>query len=283
MSQSLLPVNRVYLPLASASLFGGDGYREVPPCPQLAPFVRCFWEMDNFRKSPASTIIPDTCADILFELAPGEEDIHASFCGVNDSPLFAQNAGKGVKLYAIRFYAWAVSMFSGESLEGSANFCCPAEAFFPQLVRALVPVVRDSPSLWIPAAEGLLCRALEARPLNDRLMNSVYAALERRGRVSLEEMAAESVWSGRQLQRVFLKETGLSPKRFAQLVRYQSLWRAALSPGFRVLDAVEQFGYTDQSHLLREFKRFHGAPLNQARQSALRHVAFLQDFPENPC
>ena len=281
MSQSLLPVNRVYLPLASASLFGGDGYREVPPCPQLAPFVRCFWEMEG--RTASSVVIPDTCADVLFEVPAGEGRVRASFCGVNDAPFFHQGGGRKGRLYAIRFYAWAVSMFSGETLEGSVNLCCPAEAFFPQLVRGLATVLRDSPSLWIPAAEGLLCRGLEARPLNARLMNSVYAALERRGRVSLEEMAAESVWSGRQLQRVFLRETGLSPKRFAQLVRYQSLWRAALSPGFRVLDAVEQFGYTDQSHLLREFKRFHGAPLNQARQSALRHVAFLQDFPENPC
>ena len=112
-------------------------------------------------------------------------------------------------------------------------------------------------------------------------MNSVYKVLERRGRVFLEEMASESVWSGRQLQRVFLKETGLSPKRFAQLVRYQSLWRAALSPGFRVLDAVERFGYTDQSHLLREFKRFHGIPLTQARRLTLGDVAFLQDLPPN--
>lgn len=279
MKKSVLPVNHVYLPLASASLFGGDGYREIFPCPELTPFVRCFWEMDDFRESPASTVIPDTCADVLFEFAPGEADIRASFCGVNDGPFFSQNAGKGVKLYAIRFYAWAAAIFSGESLECSVNSYRPAEEFFPGLVRELTPVLRDSPSLWIPAAEKLLCQALDMRPLNARLMNSVYKVLERRGRVLLEEMALESVWSGRQLQRVFLKETGLSPKRFAQLVRYQSLWRAALSPGFRVLDAVERFGYTDQSHLLREFKRFHGMPLTQARQIALGDVAFLQDLP----
>ena len=279
MEKTVLPVNRGYLPLASASLFGGDGYREIPPCPELAPFVRCFWEMDDFRESPASTIIPDTCADVIFERAPGEADIRASFCGVNDAPLFVQNAGKGVRLYAIRFYAWAAAIFSGESLERSVNAYCPAEEFFSGLVRGLTPVLRDTPSLWIPAAEGLLCQALEVRPLNARMMNSVYKVLERGGRVSLEDMASESVWSGRQLQRVFLKETGLSPKRFAQLVRYQSLWRAALSPGFRVLDAVERFGYTDQSHLLREFKRFHGIPLTQARRLALGDVAFLQDLP----
>ena len=49
----------------------------------------------------------------------------------------------------------------------------------------------------------------------------------------------------------------------------------------RVLDAVERFGYTDQSHLLREFKRFHGIPLTQARRIALGDVAFLQDLPPN--
>lgn len=34
----------------------------------------------------------------------------------------------------------------------------------------------------------------------------------------------------------------------------QCLWNEVLrNPGLRILDAVEWYGYTDQSHLMREF------------------------------
>jgi len=272
-----LPVNNgVYFPIPAAPFFLGANYREFPPCPELAPFIRCFWEADYPNECNLSPVIPDTCADILFNRKGSS--VHATFCGVNDSPVLSNGNCTYTKLYAVRFYAWAVSLFSRESLEGSVNLCCDAEAFFPGLVRELTPVLLYSPSLWIPATEKWLYQAIQIHAENSRMMNTVYSVLKKQGRISLKDMASEGVLSTRQLQRVFLRETGLSPKMFSRLVRYQSLWRAALSPGFQVLDAVEQFGFTDQSHLLREFKRFHGVPLSQARRIALGNVAFLQDL-----
>lgn len=276
MKISALPVNRVYRPLPSAPLFLGDGYREYPPCPELAALVRCFWEADYSREYPSSLVIPDTCADILFEVSP--KGVSAMFCGVNDAPFSSQGKKGPAKVYAVRFYAWTVSLFSGESLENSANLCCPAEFLFPGLVGELSRVLASSPSRWIPAAERWLYNFSWERVGNNRIMNAIYSVLANQGRTSLGDMASESVLSPRQLQRIFQKEIGLSPKMFSQLVRYQNLWRFSLSPKFQVLDAVERFGYTDQSHLLREFKRFHGIPLAQARQRAFGNVAFLQDL-----
>ena len=58
-------------------------------------------------------------------------------------------------------------------------------------------------------------------------------------------------------------------------MRYQSLWRELVTaPNFSVLDAVERYGYTDQSHLLRDFRKYHGISLTVAQQKA---VGFLQD------
>lgn len=271
MKISALPgSNAGYFPLASAPLFLGSEYREYPPCQELSPFVRCFWEADYSGKYVSSLVIPDTCADVLFELDPNFGTVHAAFCGVNDTPFFPNKKGHSAKLYAIRFYAWAVSLFSGESLSDSMNLCCEAEAFFPGLVKKMIPVLENSPSLWLSVAEKWLYETVTMRAENLRMMNAVYAVLTHEGRISLADMALEGVLSPRQLQRIFQRGMGLSPKRFSQLVRYQSLWRASLCPGFQVLDAVERFGYVDQSHLLREFKRFHGLPLSQARQIALK-------------
>ena len=51
---------------------------------------------------------------------------------------------------------------------------------------------------------------------------------------------------------------GVSPKTFSSLLRYQLLWQEiALSPSFNILDAVAKYGFSDQPHLLNEFKRRH--------------------------
>ncbi|MDE6727531.1 MAG: helix-turn-helix domain-containing protein, partial [Oscillospiraceae bacterium] len=62
---------------------------------------------------------------------------------------------------------------------------------------------------------------------------------------------------------------GISPKCFSGLVRYQMLWREmALCGDFNVLDAVEKYGYTDQAHLLNDFRKRHLMNPKQALEYA---------------
>ncbi len=48
-------------------------------------------------------------------------------------------------------------------------------------------------------------------------------------------------------------------RTLAGLIRYQCLWRSLLTdPRWDVQDAVARFGFADQAHLLRSFKKYHG-------------------------
>ena len=49
-----------------------------------------------------------------------------------------------------------------------------------------------------------------------------------------------------------------SDELLAQLIRHQLIYREVLEGRYRALDAVEKYGYADQSHLLRDFRRFQG-------------------------
>jgi transcriptional regulator GlxA family with amidase domain len=62
------------------------------------------------------------------------------------------------------------------------------------------------------------------------------------------------------MQRLFLRQVGVSPKLLCRIVRFQRIfaaWRADPSSLARV--ALE-CGYFDQSHLVRDFHDFAGAP-----------------------
>jgi len=91
----------------------------------------------------------------------------------------------------------------------------------------------------------------------DRRISAAIAALEQAPGRSVAGLAAELGLSERQLERRFLERVGLSPKRFARLRRFARA--VELAPGAGKLSEVAQeAGYFDQSHFIRDFRRFTG-------------------------
>ena len=65
--------------------------------------------------------------------------------------------------------------------------------------------------------------------------------------------------SARQIERKFDRDIGVGPKTFSRIVRFQSiisLARSVESPDW--VDIACKHGYSDQPHLVREFKEFSG-------------------------
>ncbi|MFG2356841.1 helix-turn-helix domain-containing protein [Streptomyces sp. NPDC048521] len=78
------------------------------------------------------------------------------------------------------------------------------------------------------------------------------------GAVRVERLAAEVGWSRKRLWSRFRAQIGLTPKRAAQLVRFD---RAAhrLAAGHSAARVAADIGYVDQSHLHREVMALTGA------------------------
>lgn len=84
--------------------------------------------------------------------------------------------------------------------------------------------------------------------------------------------------STRQLERLFHEYIGITPKKISNIIRYQFLWRDILyEPHFDILNAVYKYGFTDQSHLMREFKKYHSMDINSARVIAFKNVENIQE------
>jgi transcriptional regulator GlxA family with amidase domain len=78
-----------------------------------------------------------------------------------------------------------------------------------------------------------------------------------RGQVRVEQLAAETGWSRKRLWSRFRSQIGLTPKRAAQLIRFD---RAAhrLAAGHSAALVAAEGGYADQSHLHRDVTTFAG-------------------------
>ncbi|MGV9297140.1 helix-turn-helix domain-containing protein [Amycolatopsis sp. NPDC003676] len=77
------------------------------------------------------------------------------------------------------------------------------------------------------------------------------------GRVRIEQLADETGWSRKRLWSRFRTQLGLSPKRAAQLVRFDHAVHRLAAGESPALVAAES-GYVDQSHLHHEVKAFAG-------------------------
>jgi methylphosphotriester-DNA--protein-cysteine methyltransferase len=105
---------------------------------------------------------------------------------------------------------------------------------------------------------------------NPLVMDAIIQMIRTRGSKNLSSLLKDIHASERQLERFFAQTLSLSPKKVSSLIRYQSLWQSVcFSKKFDIQDAVADFGYFDQSHLLNDFKKFHGMTLAQARKIAL--------------
>ena len=77
------------------------------------------------------------------------------------------------------------------------------------------------------------------------------------GQVRVEQIADELGWSRKRLWTRFRSQIGLTPKRAAQLVRFDAAAHR-LAAGNRAADVAAVAGYADQSHLNRDVASFAG-------------------------
>lgn len=79
------------------------------------------------------------------------------------------------------------------------------------------------------------------------------------GEVRVQELADLSGLSLRQFERRFKTLVGLSPKRVIRFIRFEAARDALLQGGLPHPNALaHEFGYTDESHFIRDFKAFAG-------------------------
>ena len=106
--------------------------------------------------------------------------------------------------------------------------------------------------------EDALTRRLELGREVDPEVSFVWKRMMiSRGCLRVERLAAEVGWSRKRLWSRFRSQVGVTPKRAAQLVRFD---RAAhrLAAGQNIAQVALESGYVDQSHLHRDVMAFAG-------------------------
>lgn len=196
----------------------------------------------------------------------------------------SKDTGHLVETFAIRFYAWSAYAFADDSFKETLNGYFAVGSRFEWLDKIFRQNLLELKTLQEKACfiEQLLLNKLIKARENGVVNNTIQNILKMRGSFDVSDLARESFVSTRQLERLFHEYIGITPKKLSNLIRYQFLWRDILyETNFDILNAVYKYGYTDQSHLLREFKRYHSMDIHSAKAIALKNVGNIQDITEN--
>lgn len=104
-----------------------------------------------------------------------------------------------------------------------------------------------------------LIQNIRMKEVHSLIRYVVEQIIKGKGGLAVEELAAGTDYSSRQMELLFRKQFGFGPKRLSQYVRlHYAVSYIVKEPGQSFAVIAEQLGYSDQSHFQREFKRFMG-------------------------
>jgi AraC-like DNA-binding protein len=150
-----------------------------------------------------------------------------------------------------------------------------------QRARELLLAAPSWPARFAVLDRLLTARLAAARPRRDddgRVPREVRHAWRRLcstgGPASVATLAEETGRSARHLRVLMRRETGLTPKAAARVIRFDRARRALAASRGRVTlaDLAVATGYADQSHLDREFRALAGAPPSRWYAEEVRNV-----------
>lgn len=237
---------------------------EVEPPAGLRDAVRCLWydRLDGGDMPADFTILPDGYAEIVFHTGSVRTAQAGALpspfiMGLLDRPVLLRAQGR-LDIIGIRCFPWTVF-----DLLGLAPGEGPVHVFSHPICQ-LQPLLADCLRAGrIDEAFTLLRGWLLAHPaqlaVDGRLRKAGAALLGAGGAVPVSEVALAAHASVRTLERKFKASSGHTVKDVAGLMRFEGVRnRLWLHPAESIAALAEEFGYTDQAHLSREFKRYSG-------------------------
>lgn len=168
--------------------------------------------------------------------------------------------GKNHLMIKVAFHPTGTYRLLGIPMQQTVNTGLNAAEFWGNDVNEIVEQLRQSSSYDMMIE--MICRFIEqrfdrsCRP-EEPIDNVAIQMLNPSNNYSLEEWAAKACLSLRQFERNFITRVGISPKLFIRIVRFEHAMKIKNDcPDKSWSEIALESGYTDSSHLLKEFKEF---------------------------
>ncbi|HEX7057538.1 MAG TPA: helix-turn-helix domain-containing protein [Bacilli bacterium] len=289
-----LKIYTLFQPVQANGRVPSNKYVEITPSPKLAPYVSCYWfsepvigyrEPDSFetfkalREESVDRVLPDGCSDIIFEHDLKENKYRTLFSGVFDEPFtISYDRNHPMRKFGVRFFPGGIHSLLGIPQQDFAKSHFDLDLVWTGMTKEIEDRLFEEPLIErkVRVMEDFLVSFMSTNTIaDDHLINKLlYHIFVTEGKTSVKELAKREAISTRQMNRIFYRWIGISPKRFCEVVRFQSIVKDIQRSPSIVRCLAYKHGFFDQAHMMRDFKRFYGDSLSVA----VREFGNMSDF-----
>jgi len=248
-------------------------YREIKPGHFLRAFVKCYYIYEASSCAGFEDyVFPSGSAEVIFNLGSGNWQIaggvdfvttpQVELWGQVTVPMRVRSIGKNTML-GIRFFPHGASVFLKENLDALNNQVVDFRDVSKSVneLYCRLQLTADW-SERISLVEEFLMESIaltERRNNKLAVVNDVMEEMKRPDFFdNIDNVAARYGITSRYLQKLFLQYTGLTPKLYQKIYRFQNSLKRITQNNSTFTDIAYDCGYFDQSHFIREFKSFTG-------------------------
>ena len=231
-----------------------------PSDPRLAPLVTCVWYSARALDHPHERVLPSGAMQLVVDLRSDANRGAAAFVvgPQRQSSLIATAAMRRSAGIAFRVGA-GMPVIGGPcaALRDATTDLADFWGADAERLRDALDGCRH-PAAVLGALEAFLVGYLGARPSG---LAAPDAATRHGLRVlagghSVADTIARTGLSRAGFARLFDREVGLSPKRWAGIARFQRAAKRLMRSPIALADLAAACGYADQAHLTRDFRRY---------------------------
>lgn len=249
-------------------------YQEYIPSEVLREYVKCYYLYESdLTRTIEDKAFATGCVEIMFNLdgTQWETQKNDGFTktakvevwGQILRPLPLRLAGKSTMM-GIRFHPYGAALFLNDDLSLFNDLVIDLRSVMGKSVEELYNCLMDTSGAVerIALIEAFLLKRLgQIHNKKDKttLVKRVMHELTRDDFFdNIENVAERHGITSRYLQKIFLQHTGLTPKLYSKINRFQKSLVLIGKGNLPLTSIAYQSGYFDQSHFIREFRAFTG-------------------------
>lgn len=249
-------------------------YKEFKPTGILRDFIQSYFICETETGVLSEDkVFASGCLEIMFNLGTTSKRFSINNNLVTEpdiqlwgqvlKPMAIKSFGKHSML-GIRFFPHSAACFFNESMEQFNDGVFDLEDVIGNAVKQLHEQLLASGTITrkIELIESFLIKRLQLfdkKSTKLSLISSVMHDLQRDDTiVNIEVMASRYGISARYLQKLFLHYSGLTPHLFRKINRFRKSLYLVSSNNGSLTTIAHHCGYFDQSHFIKDFKKFTG-------------------------